>query len=241
MYETSLMNAGLTKVEAKAYAALAERGTLSVADLGRHGSLHRPAAYKALSSLILKGLVKTVVAGKRKAYAAESPEKLERLMDESHARAKEALRELAVSSKYAGSRPKVTYGEGKKAIRDAFSDVVHSLKRGDTYFRYSSGAMLDRKQETYVPKDYREVRDRKGLERYVITNVPTQKVHAKRLGREVKAVPPDFDLFEYNVTQIVYGDKVAIIDYNTETAITVENPVIAEFQKKIFKLLFKKL
>lgn len=241
MHETALMNAGLTKIEAKAYGSLAERGMLSVAEVARHGGLHRPAAYKALSSLISKGLVKTVVAGKRKTYTAESPEKLERLMDESHANAKEALRELTLVAKRPGLRPKVTYGEGKKAIQDAFSDVVHTLQRGDTYFRYSSGAMPDRKQEKYIPKDYRETRDRKGLERLIITNVPTQKVHGKRLGREVKVVPPDFDLFEYNITQFIYGDKVTTIDYNTETAITVENSVIAEFQKKIFKLLFKKL
>jgi len=107
------------------------------------------------------------------------------------------------------------------------------------YFRYSSALALNR--EKFIPKDYRSVRDKKGLERLIITNESTRGLHVKRLGREVKAVPADFDLFEYNISQLIYGNKVSLIDYNTKTAITIENAMIAEFQKKIFKLLFKKL
>ena len=75
----------------------------------------------------------------------------------------------------------------------------------------------------------------------MITNLPNKLQKRPRLEREVKAVPPDFDLFEYNVSQIIYGNKVAVIDYNTETAVVIENPTIAKFQEKIFQLLFRKL
>jgi hypothetical protein len=33
--------------------------------------------------------------------------------------------------------------------------------------------------------------------------------------REVVAIPEGFDLFNDNITKLIYGDKVAIIDYNS--------------------------
>ena len=75
----------------------------------------------------------------------------------------------------------------------------------------------------------------------MITNLPNKMGKRPRLEREIKVVPPDFDLFEYNVSQVIYGNKVAVIDYNTETAVVIENPTVARFQGKIFELLFRKL
>jgi len=39
----------------------------------------------------------------------------------------------------------------------------------------------------------------------------------------------------------IYGHKVAYIDFNTETSIVIENPMIAEFQRKLFKLAYNSL
>ena len=47
--------------------------------------------------------------------------------------------------------------------------------------------------------------------------------------------------FDYNVTEVIYGDRVAFIDYNSETAMIIESKVIADFQKHIFKSFYKKL
>jgi hypothetical protein len=54
-------------------------------------------------------------------------------------------------------------------------------------------------------------------------------------------MPEDFGNFDYNITQIIYGDRVAFIDYNSETALVIESKVIADFQEHIFKMLYKKL
>lgn len=87
----------------------------------------------------------------------------------------------------------------------------------------------------------RKLRDQKQLERFVITNAATQERKKPRLEKSVKIVPRNFDLFEYDATELIYADKIAFVDYNTETAVIIENPKLAEFQKKIFKLLFMKL
>lgn len=238
---TILENLGFSKDEASIYLKLLQGGKATVSEITRRTGIHRPTVYKVLPDLIEKGVVNVTPKGKQKMYTAESPQKLERILEEISRKFKEEIGELNEVYSRKDTRPLVTYGEGGKAITEVYSDVVHSLKKGDTYYRYSSSGVKDRKNEGYVPKDYREVRDRKGLERYIITNVPTSKTHSQRLGREIKAVPPGFDLFEYNINVIIYGSKVAIVDYNTETTVTIESSKFAEFQKKVFQLLYSKL
>lgn len=57
----------------------------------------------------------------------------------------------------------------------------------------------------------------------------------------VKAIPKKFDLFEDNISLIIYGDKIAYVDYNSNTAFIVESAKIARFQEKLFKLHYQLL
>ncbi len=63
----------------------------------------------------------------------------------------------------------------------------------------------------------------------------------KKLNREMVAIPKKYDLFEDNVTKVIYGNKVAILDYNSDTSFVIENQKFADFERKIFKLLYKYL
>ena len=67
------------------------------------------------------------------------------------------------------------------------------------------------------------------------------KRKSNRLHRLIKTVPAKYDLFSYDITQLIYKDKVAFIDFGSLSAAIIENPTFAEFQRKIFKLLFDKL
>ena len=63
----------------------------------------------------------------------------------------------------------------------------------------------------------------------------------KRLERDIVRIPQEYDEFDQDVTMTIYGDKIAYIDYTHEHSIIIENPMIAEFQRKLFLLLHKKL
>jgi hypothetical protein len=63
----------------------------------------------------------------------------------------------------------------------------------------------------------------------------------KNISREMIAIPKNYDLFDENITKLIYANKVAILDHNTKTSFIIENQKFADFEKKIFKLLFKHL
>jgi sugar-specific transcriptional regulator TrmB len=239
MKKLLLEKLGFNPKESIVYMSLLELGPASPSEIVKKSGLHRPDVYKALTVLVDKHLVSVMPKGKYKKYVAESPEKLEKVFKDIEAQFFNEIEDLHRAYEERSKKPLITYTEGTQALTDAYSTLVHTLKKGETYYRYSSNDVLNRK--SYVPKDFRKVRDEKQLERLVITNEPTKKTHRLSLGRVVKSIPKEFDLFEYNISQLIYKDKVAILDYNSKAVITIENKQFTEFQRKLFKLLFSKL
>ena len=242
-HKAFLQKLGYSERESIVYLTLLEHGALGVSDIARTCGLYRTDIYTALGRLKEEGLATTLLKGKYRAYKAASPKLLEKkFLELANSFDEEVAALTSLEYTTSGTRPVVTYVEGQKGITGVHDDIVTTLKQGDTYYRYSSAKITGvEKRQNYLSKKYRLLRDQKQLERKVITNAPNRAGKHPRLEREVKVVPPDFDLFEYNISQIIYGNKVAVIDYNTETAIIVENPTIAKFQARLFELMWRRL
>jgi predicted transcriptional regulator len=230
---------GLDGTESAAYLALLD-GPLTVAEIARKAKLHRPAVYRALPRLEEKRLASRVLRGKRLLYSAESPEHLGHVVTELRDTFDEILPDLLRSYETGGHNTVVKFFKGRDGIAFIYDDILKTLKRGDTFYRYSS-AKGERRRNAYVPKDYEKRRDAKQLERFVITNARTAARKRKKLDRYLKTIPAKFDLFEYGITQLVYADKIALIDYNSDSATLIQSAPIARFHKKLFQLLFSKL
>ena len=230
---------GLSENEAKLYLALLEKGPCTVSDIAKHSGLHRPTVYKHIPDLQQKGLVTTTRKGKRILYIGESPEKLEHLLDRVNEEVRLAIPELVEEFGKRKHKPVIKFYEGKHGIREIFDDIVQTLKRGDIFYRYSS--RKEPMSDKYIPKDYRARRDAKQLERFVIASQGYAKKKKPRLERQIKIVPNNFGLFDYDVTLIIYSNKVAVIDFNSDTAFVMENLPFARFQQTLFRLLYDKL
>ena len=242
MENVELLNKlGLNKQESKIYLALIELGAVGVSDIAKHTGLHRPIIYKFLADLMDKNLVSLSAKGKRKVYSAESPEKLEKLFKKFNDDFLGLMPELVQTYKKQSAKPIIKFFTGKKGIQTVFQDLLDTCKKGDVFYRYESHRDY-KENKKYVPKEYLDrFRDKMEVERLIITNQITKEKKHQRLGRLVKVIPLDYDLFVYDITQMIYGNKVAFVDFSTETATIIENKAFAQFQKKIFKLLFDKL
>jgi len=62
--------------------------------------------------------------------------------------------------------------------------------------------------KNYLPKDYREKRDKKDLERYVIMSSKSSKSKKNRLERELKVIPENIDEFQDDILMTIYANKV---------------------------------
>jgi sugar-specific transcriptional regulator TrmB len=239
MKNTILESLGLDKHEKEIYTYLLKNGVSSPTQIENGSQTHRPIVYKSLESLMDKGLVTKSSKGKRHQFLAESPEKLEGLFKNLENNYLSEIEDLYSYYEVGKSeKPEVVYSKGFKAIQNSYSDIVNTLKKDGKYYRYASTTASNR--EKYLPVDYREKRDKKGLERLIITNKKSSKENV-RLGSRVKTLPDELDFLDDNFGQIIYGNKVAIIDYESQFVTTIESKKYAKFQEKIFMALFEKL
>lgn len=234
-----LKSLGLTEYESQIYLTLLEKGVAGISKISRETGINRPAIYRTIPLLIKRGLISEVIKKKQRLYTAESPEKLEAALENIHKNFEEALPDLIQNFEGVQNKPIVKYLSGKRGISFIFEDLVRTLKKGDIFYRYSAPRDLG-KAEKYLPDNYRKVRDEKQLERCVITGEGIAEQKSPRLERDLKVLP-GIGEDDFNVTQVIYGNKIALINYDTETAVLIEDRLMANFHRMIFKNLFNRL
>lgn len=237
--EQLLTKLGLSKSESEIYLYVLTYGAQGVSAIARGTDLHRPVVYKSLERLKEYGLIATSPKGKRQHYSAAAPAKLLDIAESITHDVSDALPELEEQYAKKSSKPILQFFESKKGIGMIFHDIVNSLGKGDVFYRYSS-AHDQQHSSSFVPRGYREKRDQKKLERFVITNKKAGSTKKPRLERAMKYFSDEVK-FNQDVIQFIYGDKISFIDLNTETGWIMQSSELAEFQKTLFKELYSKL
>lgn len=236
-----LKSIGLWENGANVYVALLEIGTCTISELSQKSQLHRTQLYRVLPFLIESGFIIQSFEWKKKYYSPGNPEIIEQAYQDFQEKNAQNIEYLKNIYNNLEKKPTIRYEKWAKWITKVFSDIVSSTKKWDIFYRITSEVDTDFINKNYLPKDYREKRDKKELERYVIMSNKASKGKSRKLEREIKVIPEKMDEFEDNVFMTIYGKKVAFIDFNSESSIIIENQQIADFQKKLFKMLYKNL
>jgi hypothetical protein len=207
-----------------------ERSPSTVVDIARATHIHRPQVYRILAALTKKNIARTERTGKRDFY---------------HLVSRTLLYNEFVQMTDAFSKPDtpwahITHLTSKTAVADFFTDVLRHSRKGDTFYRYTSERDVDAVNAQLSPS-YRSERDKKKLERLVISNALSAKQKKPRLERFIKFLDGDREAFDHNIIQLVYANRVSILDLSTKKGIIIENDTFAAFQKTIFKALYKRL
>ncbi len=233
---------GLSWDEAKIYSYLLKNPQKNISDISKDLWINRPKLYKILPNMLENGLIGKTLSGKRILYIAENPDILSQYLENIKQDFDTFLPEIKKHYQNAFQKPIFRHLQGFEWIKNIFIDIGNSCQKWDTFYRYSSRRDT---QNTSIPekdyKIYRDIRNKKQLQRYVITSEYLDKLKVKNLDKDVVVIPKKIDIFEDNITKIIYANKVAIIDYNTLESFIIESEVFAGFEKKIFLLLFKLL
>lgn len=235
-YTQSLRQLGMSKEAALVYEVLLQEGQLNISTLSHLTEIHRPGLYVLLPRLINRGLVIEVKKGKRTEYMATSPRNLEPLVESTRETLENIIEDLTDEFSRKHIVPRVETYYGKDGISRVFMDIVTTLEKNETFYRYSI------RKDIYVdflPRAYRKIRDEKKIERLVITNEEGVSRKKPKLDRFVKILKGEYEIF--NVTKLIYANKVAFVDYENEVASITYNTRLAEMEKQIFLRLYKSL
>jgi sugar-specific transcriptional regulator TrmB len=230
---------GLAKHAHTVYRTLRSHGPMLASGIIGSAGLHRPAAYDAIRDLLKHRFILMKKKGKRNYYEVTNPKLIAEEFAKASNQASSEISKLSVRREKHFDE-QVRFLEGPNGIREAFDDVISHTPRGETFYRYTSEKDLA-SVNRYLSKGYRVRRDAKKVERLVISNPLSGKQKRPRLERFIKFMPSEFSIFDHNIIEIIYGSRLLFIDLNSEKVVIIENKTLAEFQKVIFRQMYRAL
>ncbi len=234
-----LKSLGLNDSEVKTYLTALENGASAVIDLSKLARLSRQATYLAIESLTKRGIMTSVVHGKKRLYSAEHPSKLLSYARRQEAVMKEHINDLERSIpelelQVGGDRPVVKVYEGKEGIKVIIEEMEKSGRA--EYLEFTD---LEAMYKVLTPEELQPLRlalgklqtKAKGI--YVGQAISQQRPQADR-----HTLPPEYGGFKTNVT--IYTDKIIIATFAGKmTSVIIESELIAKTFRTLYLLAFE--
>lgn len=234
-----LSSLGLLDSEIKTYLGALENGPSSAQDLAKINGLSRQATYVAIESLTKRGLMSSVMRGKKRFYAAESPEKLLTYAKQKEWELKQKVKDLEATlpeleMQAGGERPVVRMFEGKQGLRAIIKD-----KKKTKHDHLMEISDLDALYKVLTPEDLRTLRQ--GLDKRKVkidglyVGTPGKKVistsHRTMISDEYAGFASDIS---------IYGNKVSLTTFVGKMySVIIESEPIAKGLEVLFELALK--
>ena len=231
---------GLSEAEAKVYLALLETGSTLAGQIIKKTGLHRGTTYQILQRLKEKGLVSSVIKGKKQYFGPASPERLMDVLKEKEEKLQEILPNLKAKLEASKEKQEVTVYYGVNGIRSVMDKILEELKPNGTYYDFGVSGLFRNIMGPYW--DLWQKKKRKyRIKSYVIFTEEIKKKNPKLLEDYFGAArfhPKEF----YSITDtIIYKDTVALFIWTAKPpiAVIIKNKDNAESYKKQFKFMWE--
>ena len=235
-----LQEIGLSKAEAKVYLALLETGSTLAGPIIKKTGLHRGTTYQILQRLKEKGLVSSIIKGKKQHFEPASPDRLMDSLKEIQDKLQDILPVLNHKLEASKEKQEVTVYSGVKGIRSAMDKMLEELNPNGEYFDFGVSGLFREKMGAYWDSWQKKKRKFRIKSKVIFTE-------------ELKKKNPELlkDYFgcarfhpkEYpSITDtMIYKDTVLLLVWTAKppVAIVIKNQDNAESYKNQFKLMWK--
>ena len=235
-----LRSLGLLDSEIKTYRAALEKGPQTVIDLSKLTKLSRQATYVAMEALTERGLMSSVLRGKKRFYAAEHPSKLLAYAKRHQADVADHVNDLErtlpeLELQIGGERPVVKVYEGKEGIRAALEELT---KAGAYSAPLDEITDLDAMFSVLQPEDLKPYRDQTSKKDVQIRSLlageprsPLSKVDRIVLPKELTGFKTNITLFERYIYLVTFEGKMF--------SVLIESPALAKTMRILYDMAFK--
>lgn len=251
MNEKILIDAGLSKEQAKIYLFLLESGLAPAKIIASKVGIGRALTYKVLEQLIALELVeKREDIGKVSFFFPAHPKRLKELTGARKERAEEAFQALersygllASSFNLLSGKPSIRFFEGIGGLQHVYDDILETNQN----ISVISSPIHHGKQEAL-----HLIREQ--IKKQAAQNIQTKAI-TPHAGEQTETTTPITDDEKYLITRkvipaeklnipaqvIVYGDKVAITNFKEGlTTVAIESKYIAETFRLMFEYIWEK-
>ncbi len=247
-----LQKSGFSDKEAKIYVSTLELGGGYPSKIAEYSGLNRSTTYQVLLNLSVKGLVNEIEKKNKIFYQVEKPEKIIgyaknkiRMAEDGLEKLKSVLPDIEGLYGALGTRPKITYYEGKEGMLTIYQDHVNTEKsyemlawaNADELRNFLPAKFFD----NYVKTKEKISITTRGIIPDTQENREFNEIRYKDISKKIwpdmKFLKPD--LFPLTGEITIYGvNKVSIVNFekNTMVGTIIEDQAIHNIMKTIFEL-----
>lgn len=231
---------GLSPAEAKIYLALLETGSTLVGPIIKKTGLHRGTTYQILQRLKERGLVSSIVKGKKQHFEPVNPERLMDSLKEQEEKLQEILPSLKAKLNASKEKQEITVYYGISGIRSALDKMMEELTPGGEY--YDFGVPGSFRQLMGVYWDSWQKRKRKNNIKSKIIFTEEVLVQKSTLlddyYGEVKFIPKEY---HHLTDTLVYKDTIILLIWTAKPplAVVIKNKDNAQSYMNQFKLIWR--
>jgi len=231
---------GLSEAESKVYLALLDSGSTLAGSVIKKTGLHRGTTYQILQRLKEKGLVSSVVKGKKQYFQPAEPQRLMDVLKEKEEKLQEILPALKTKLELSKEKQEVTVYTGVKGIRSVMDKMLEELNPSGEYYDFGVSGLFRNVMGPYWDLWQRKKKKYK-IKSQVIFN------------EELKSKSPEllqdyhgqarFHPREYSsiTDTMIYKDTVILFIWTAKPpiAVVIKNKDNAESYKNQFRFLWK--
>lgn len=237
-----LKHLGLSDKESAVYLAALELGPSPVQDISHTAKVNRATTYVMIESLSTRGLISTFVKGKKRFYAAESPDRLisilEKRQNELDVKRKElegVMPMLHALFNAEGAKPQIRYlegVEGLETVRNVFEKLEGEFVQIYSYDQIQASEELIHGQGQH----HVSLRHNKTPHRVLLVLDKEEGVTLPEMGNgEFRILP--FEKFPIHGSVTVRGNHVFLYSYKSAIlAVVIVSKEIAEVVRTLFEL-----
>ncbi len=237
-----LKDIGLTDKEAKVYISTLALGQTTITKIANSSQIKRTTVYSVVESLKQKGLISERIQGWKTFYVAESPRKVDALIEAKRKSFLEKISDFEAIQNVSGSEGIIKHYEGVEAIKTVYEDVLKEIKKDDFYYVMGDADKLFSLDEKY----FRNFLKRRSKITQNVKVIVVEfgegkkfKKFEKNMGQEVRFISKN------NVVStdfFLVPNKLILTNLEPPVmSIVIENKSIIYLQKMMFEMIWDSL
>ena len=236
-----LLELGLSENESRGYLAALSLGSWTILELARAACVKRTTVYSVLDALLQKGLMAVDVQGLKKEYMAESPEKLELMVEQHKTVLKRALPELLGLYNLKSGQSLIKYYQGMEGVKVAYDGLLDDIKPHDDFMVITDQQRFMNLDQEYFTKFITRRRKMNIEMRLLLQDSPIARVQQREhMPREQIKILPKKDPLTTDL--VIIPTKVIILELTPPiTTLVIESKNVVQLHKELFEIIWRSI
>ncbi|MBT4209520.1 MAG: helix-turn-helix domain-containing protein [Candidatus Komeilibacteria bacterium] len=245
-----LKNLDFSERESRVYLALLEAGSARASEISDKTDINRTTVYDILGALLHRGLISKYKKGASTFFNALEPKRLLTYLDneleektkiikQQKKQVDDLLPELISLENVSTNKPRVSFFEGEKGMREAYEDTLTSK---EIILAYANVQTMHEGLPKFFPEYYKR---RAKNKIFIKTILPLNDLSIQRSKFDLEEMRETRFLLDKEMTfspEInLYNNKMLIASWKEKMAIIIESKELVDLQKLTFNLLWNNL